>query len=68
MTQANKIMSDALQRANNEQARAQMPAMTEAFKIIAEVRWQMYTAYIDAGFTPKRAMFLVVMDIEDMRE
>ena len=64
MTQAKKITTDALQTAGNIQARQNLEAMGETFQIVADMRFQMFTAYQKAGFDDDQAMFLLSLDIE----
>jgi rRNA processing protein Krr1/Pno1 len=64
MTQAKKIIQTAMLNASNEQARSQLETLEQSFQIIADMRFAMYAAYINAGFDPDQAMFLLSLDIE----
>jgi hypothetical protein len=68
MTPAQRIITAATQAANNEQARQQLDGMGEAFRIIAEMRWKMFTAYKNEGFDDDQAMFLLSLDIEAQQQ
>lgn len=63
MTQAKRIIGEAMQAAHNAQARKQLDTLDETFSIIAESRFKMFMAYQRAGFDDDQAMFLLSLDV-----
>lgn len=61
---ARKIITDAQQQASNEHARQALSQMDDGLKILAEYRFKIYTAHINAGFDPEDALFIATMNPE----
>lgn len=51
--------------ANVEQMERQLPAMLRAQKAMAQLRWEIYSQHLAAGFTPDQAMEIVLQSILD---